>query len=366
MHHGHEFQKWLNGPVDGGIRNSGGIRAIKNQTNGEREFFVFVSDSSASQNQNPWEDIINLEEGIARYWGDSKAKHSPNPDAAMGNLWVKTDYCHTYAQDNRSDAPPVLLFEMPESGKVTFKGLCILNDLRVERHKDEGKTVVNYLFDLAVLDTDSVSLEWIHRKARTGIDAGGPEVWDKWVEDGRVRRYSIWKDNIRTISSQQPTGRYQELLEDVRRKLDNPSKGKKLEILVKFLMEGMENFSEVELTPSTGDRGVDLTGRIELFTDPMLGEVDTRIDFKAQVKNRGDSISGVELSRLASRVDDGEIGLFFTTSHYTRQAQEENLSTYPVRLFSGMDLVEMLAQSDLTDGYRLSDSVVTEIQKSLS
>lgn len=361
-----EFQTWLNGPVEGGIRNSGGIRAIRNQTTGDREFLVFVSDSSASQNQNPWEDIINLEEGIAQYWGDAKARHRPNPDAARGNEWVKTDYCRTYAQERRAEAPPVLLFEMPESGYVTFRGLCILTDLRIERHKDEGETAVNYLFDLAILDVDSVSLEWVHRKARTGVDIDGPEAWREWVEDGRIRRYSIWKDDIRTTDAQYPSGRYQKLLDDVRSRLDNPNKGEKLESLVKFLMEDMENFSEIELTPSTGDRGVDLTGKIELFTDPMLGDVDTRIDFKTQVKNRGSAISGDELSRLASRIDDGEIGLFFTTSHYTRQAQEENLTTYPVRLFAGVDLVEMLAQSELTDGYQLSDSVVAEIHDNVA
>lgn len=356
-----EFQAWLNGPVDGGIRNSGGIRAIKNQATGDRAYLIFVSDSSAAQNQNPWDDVINMEEGIVRYWGDAKARDNPNPDAAMGNKWVKKDYCRTYAQEKRADAPPILLFEKPESGYVTFRGVCILIDLRVERHKDEGETTVNYLFDLAILDADAVSLEWIHRKSRTGVDIGGPDAWREWVDGGRARRYSIWNDNIRSTKAQQPSGLYRELLADIRMRLDNPNKGQKLEYLVKFLMEGMENFSNIELTPSSGDRGVDLSGKIELFTDPLLRSVDTRIDFKAQVKNRGDSISGEELSRLASRIDDGEIGLFFTTSHYTRQAQKENLSTYPVRLFAGGDLAEMLAQSDLADGYRLTDSVVAEI-----
>ena len=358
-----EFQAWLNGPVKGGIRNSGGIRAIKNQKAGNREYLVFVSDSSAAQNQNPWNDAINMEDGIVRYWGDAKARDNPNPDAATGNKWVKEDYCRTYAQGERAEAPPVLLFEKPESGYVIFRGICILTDLRVERHKDEGETIVNYLFNLAILDADAVSLEWIHRKSRTGVDVGGPDAWQEWTDGGPVRRYSIWKDNIRSTKAQRPSGPYQELLEDIRTQLDGPNKGKKLEHLVQFFMEDMANFSDVELTPSTGDRGVDLVGKVELFTEPLLGSVDTRIDFKAQIKNRADSISGKELSRLASRVDDGEIGLFLTTSYYTRQAQRENLSTYPIRLFAGGDLVEMLAQSDLTDDYRLTDGVVAEIHK---
>jgi hypothetical protein len=126
-------------------------------------------------------------------------------------------------------------------------------------------------------------------------------------------------------------------------------------------MEDLKNFSDVELTPPSGDKGVDLTGRIDLFSETQLGSVDTKIKFKAQVKNTASSISGKELSRLASRVDDGEIGLFFTTSHYTRSAQEENLSTYPVRLFSGGDLTELLVQTELTEDDKLTDSVVEQI-----
>jgi hypothetical protein len=71
------------------------------------------------------------------------------------------------------------------------------------------------------------------------------------------------------------------------------------------------------------------------------------------------------LSRLASRVEDGEIGLFFTMSHYTTQAQEENLSTYPVRLFAGRDIAGLLAQSDLASGGSLNDSVVAEINETV-
>ncbi len=360
-----QFQKWLNGPIGTGIRNSGGIRAIANPETKKREFIVFVSDSSPTQTQNPWEDIISMEGGIARYWGDAKARHSPNPEDARGNGWVKEDYCQTYARENRSDAPPVLLFEKPESGYVTFRGICIITGMSIERHKDEGETVVNYLFELAILDVDSVELEWIHRKSRTGVDFGGPEAWEKWVKDGRVRHYSVYKDNIRPKDSQYPVGREANLLQDIRNQLQNPNKGEKLEYLIRYLMEDLKNFSAVELTPPSGDKGVDLTGRIDLFAETQLGSVDTKIDFKAQVKNTASSISGKELSRLASRVDDGEIGLFFTTSHYTKSAQEENLSTYPVRLFSGGDLTELLVQTELAQDDKLIDSVVEQIHEEL-
>lgn len=223
-----EFQAWLNEPIPNGIRNSGGIRSIKNPTTKELEFLVFITDDSASQNQNPWEDVINMEEGIARYWGDANARDNPHPENARGNGWVQEAYNTKYVQDKREEAPPVLLFEKPESGKVTFKGLCIISDLRIERHKDGDDIVVNYLIELAILDTDSVSLDWIHEKAQTGNARGGPSAWDEWVRNGRVNRYSVWRDNIRTPAAQRPDGRQGQLLENLRSQLDDPNKGEKL------------------------------------------------------------------------------------------------------------------------------------------
>jgi hypothetical protein len=206
-------------------------------------------------------------------------------------------------------------------------------------------------------------LEWIHRKARTGVDVGGPDAWHHWVETGTVNRYSIYKERIRSQESQTPDGQLADLHADVRSRLDGSrtERGQKLELLIQRVLNGMDHVSHVELTPSSGDKGVDLTGEIDLMAETQLSEPNTKVTFKAQVKNKVDSVGGRELSRLASRVDDGEIGLFFTMSYYTTGAQQENLSTYPVRLFSGRDIAELLVQTDLAHGGRLNDQVVEEI-----
>jgi hypothetical protein len=60
-----QFQKWLNGPIDTGIRNSGGIRAIVNPETKERELIVFVSDSGPTQTNpsgkvsSPWKKELH-------------------------------------------------------------------------------------------------------------------------------------------------------------------------------------------------------------------------------------------------------------------------------------------------------------------
>jgi hypothetical protein len=362
-----EYYGWLNGPLDGGVNPQMGIGRLGSSGPGPCEFLVFYSSDSQSQRRDPWDDIINMEDGVAYFWGDSKAGDGPDPLVRDGNRWVKEAYCQTYAQNNRAEAPPVLLFQKERSGYVTFRGVCIISGLNIGRHKDGDETVVNYRISLDILDVDTVDLEWIHRKSRSGVDVGGPSAWDDWVETGTIRRYSIYKDRIRSKDAQQPERRLSRLHSDIRERLDgsNIERGQKLELLIKRVLNSLDHFSQVELTPSSGDKGVDLTGKVDLMADAHLSGSNTKIDFKAQVKNKSDSVGGRELSRLASRVDDGEIGLFFTMSYYTRSAQEENVSTYPVRLFSGKDIVELLIQTDLASKDRLNDAVVDEINSSV-
>lgn len=121
----------------------------------------------------------------------------------------------------------------------------------------------------------------------------------------------------------------------------------------------------VELTENSGDKGVDLRGDIRFLEDANLSSARTRFGFKAQAKNnsRDNGVGGKDLSRLASRVDDGELGLFFTMSYFTEAAQEESAATYPLRLFSGRDIMELLVQTDLVSGNRLDAEVVADIDR---
>lgn len=364
-----KYSSWLGEPLEGGIQPPAGINPLSNPNTGRPEFFVFYSGEGSKNNQNPWNDTVNLDDGYIRYWGDAKPKHE-HPDDATGNQVVKKTYNQTYGRGDLKSAPPVLFFQRERSGYVTFKGLCIFKGLQVKRYRSEGEVVPNYLFDLAILDADEVSLDWIHSKTLEGYHGGGPDAWQHWVETGTERRYSIYNEKVRSPSSQQPTGSRRDLISDVRSKLDGTTKekGDNLEALVYLLLESMKNVREVDVTPDSGDNGVDLTGEIDLLGYVQLADTETTVDFKAQVKNwkLDSSVGGKDLSRLASRIDDGEVGLFFTTSYFTRQAQKENHSTYPVRLFAGADLGELLLQSELVEENRLREGILEEIKEVLS
>ena len=58
-----------------------------------------------------------------------------------------------------------------------------------------------------------------------------------------------------------------------------------------------------------------------------------------------------------ARLRRGEYGLFFTTSYYTKQAQEEVIEDgYPVKLFSGIDMYNLFENADMIKNGRLVDN----------
>ena len=86
-----EYHKWLNAALDGGINPQMGIGKLENPSTDECEFLVFYSSTGQSQRQDPWDDIINMEDGIAYFWGDSKSGDGPDPLSRPGNKWVKKE-----------------------------------------------------------------------------------------------------------------------------------------------------------------------------------------------------------------------------------------------------------------------------------
>ena len=107
---------------------------------------------------------------------------------------------------------------------------------------------------------------------------------------------------------------------------------------------------EVRQTRRTGDHGVDFFGS---FTLPY--PVSYEIDFAGEAKRYSNAITPDKVSRLVARLGRGQYGLFFTTSWYSEQAQKEVLQDrYPVRLFSGQDIVNILRAGNCISGKHLN------------
>ena len=78
--------------------------------------------------------------------------------------------------------------------------------------------------------------------------------------------------------------------------------------------------------------------------------LEYRIKFRGEVKKWDikRNVSPKDVSRLVARLKRGEYGIFVTTSTFSKQTQEEVLiDGYPVKLISGIDLVNMFKHLNL-------------------
>ena len=103
-------------------------------------------------------------------------------------------------------------------------------------------------------------------------------------------------------------------------------------------------------TRTTGDHGVDFFGS---FTLPY--PVSYEIGFVGEAKRYADAVTPDKVSRLVARLGRGQYGLFFTTSWFSKQTQKEVLADrYPVRLFSALDIVNILRAGNCISGTGLN------------
>ena len=183
-----QFLRWIRGPLDSGIKNTGGIRDLGSDRSDTPAALVLVSnDSGISQHDDPWEDTLAVNAGYISYWGDAKADNQY--DESPNNRKIKTAFDRT-AAGRREDVPPVLVFRKPESGVVEFCGLCIPAHFEVHTYEDAtGAQIPNYLFYFTILNTESVPVSWLHDRARMNDNDRAPEVWKNWVETGDVAQW---------------------------------------------------------------------------------------------------------------------------------------------------------------------------------
>jgi len=183
-----QFLRWIRGPLDSGIKNTGGIRSLSADRADTPAALVLVSnDTGVSQHDDPWEDTLAVNAGYISYWGDAKAS---NPyDESTKNQKIKAAFDRA-AAGQREDVPPVLVFRKPESGVVEFCGLCVPDHFEVRSYQDNaGAQIPNYLFHFSILNTQAVPVSWLHDRAQLNNDVQAPDVWKNWVETGDVAQW---------------------------------------------------------------------------------------------------------------------------------------------------------------------------------
>ena len=358
-----ELLRWLNTSA-GTIANSGGIRFKDSVSQGPYDpetsravpaYFILMTRDMSAQHHNPWDDIVDEVSGNIYYWGDAKFSareklfnHFP------GN--ARLEATNNLRLAGRLDEmPPILHFSKQKSGWLTFNGLCALSDVRHAWFEDEGKPIKNLRILLSILDTEKVSAEWLRQRViaedvRAVDRTYAPEVWRK-VTKGKIERRQIWSSKVRSKQQQLPIPGSDDdkVLEEVTSLTPMEFEAFTVALINKLpdIVPGLEH--RVAQTRRTGDHGIDFFG---MFKIPY--PIDYEIEFLGEAKRYKTAITPDQVSRLVARLGRGQFGLYFTTSWYSEQTQKEiEADRYPVRLFAGQDIVNILRAGDCVSGARI-------------
>ncbi len=251
--------------------------------------------------------------------------------------------------DNRlSELPPILHFSKVKSGLVQFNGLCVLKNLELTWFKDTGSPVKNYRAELTILDTEKVSVSWLHNRVQCSdsqqLNSAAPKVWEDYIK-GNTRKLDIWSKRILDKAEQLPL---EKSAGDLLLRRLSELTPTQFEAVVVELFRSLPHVNhKIVRTRPTADGGLDFFGK---FSIPY--PVKYEIEFLGEAKkfSRETAVQPKHVSRLVARLSRGQFGVFVTTSYYTRQTQREVLEDgYPVRLFSGNDIVNILQELQLVE-----------------
>lgn len=355
-----ELLRWLN-THSGAIANSGGIRfkdpssnsSVDNETGRTiPAYFILITRDMSAQHHNPWEDIVDEASGNIYYWGDAKfSSRDKLFNQFAGNARIEA-INNLRLAGRLEELPPILHFSKPRSGFLTFNGLCALSDVRHAWFEDHGKPIKNLRILLSILDTEIVPAEWLRQRVIAGdiqaVDKHlAPAAWLK-AKKGKVERRQVWSSKIRSKDQQVPAlgSDDAKVLAEVMALSPNEYEAFIVALVDKLpeIVPGLEH--KVTRTRRSGDHGIDFFGMFKL---PY--PINYEIEFLGEAKRYKTAITPDQVSRLVARLGRGQYGLYFTTSWYSEQTQREiKADRYPVRLFCGQDIVNILRAGDCISG----------------
>ena len=182
-----QFLRWFFIEKGHGLPNSRGVRWLKYgkewKDSPVPSAIVLISNPVQSKFPNPWEDTIDLEQGVIGYWGDNKSP-SREPLSCPGNKMLDKLDRHIRETESSEFTPPVLHFTKETSGKLVFDGLCAVEAIRHREMETPEGPVQNIHVDLKILPTAAVSAVWLRNRALNGpiadTDALAPQEWQEF------------------------------------------------------------------------------------------------------------------------------------------------------------------------------------------
>lgn len=327
----------------------------------------------AGSERTPWEDYFDTDRGHILYYGDSRPGDAIDPTFRDGNKLLLEQFALSRSsnREDRLRAAPLVFFKgVPHEGRaqghLRFEGYGLIE--RTERVSQvDTKTVTsftNYRYDCVVMslveENETFSWDWINARRDPSITLEesnllAPSAWRAWVDGGgdaltKVRR-SVASQVVTDAKEQQPAlgSREERILRAIYDfySVDNKAKAR-FEALAEVVAEHVlrpnaSRYFRGWITPPSGDGGADFIARM----DVGLGFSTSRLILLGQAKCQipSTAISGKDIARTVARLRRGWIGVFVTTSFFSKNTQIEVYDDeYPLVMINGRQLAEAVSQ----------------------
>ena len=318
------------------------------------------------ENQTPWRDLIFQEEGRVIYNGDNY-QASKLASSTFGNKLVLSilNLYSSLRSEDRLKAPPIIITRTINiGGKTGYRefvgfGLITASPKLVQQYeKRTNKVFSNFQFEVTLLkldDGEKFNWKWIDDRRDKTISINNslknaPKSWIDWVKYGNdvISKNRLKIKAYRIVSEKEQSempAKNQFIIDELLNKYyPNPTKdGIRFEALASFITKlyfNSEKYYRGWITVGSGDRGVDYVGRLDIGDDNFS---KTSIIVLGQSKRYKNSISGEKLTRVASRMTRGYIGVVVTLNTFTAHAQAEiKDDKLPIILINGKKVSELL------------------------
>jgi hypothetical protein len=171
-----------------------GITKISSISGGSKHPLAGIMISTSPHNQgsavNPWQDVLDWNEGRVEYFGDNK---HPGGFMTPGNglLLEQSRFHLSYDDKERRKAAPLMVFERGRKGVVVFRGYGVIERVQLEEyeHPKQGR-YSNFKFSIKLLplDKNGTTFDWSWVDSRRARDVNNmkssPESWNMWLTNG--------------------------------------------------------------------------------------------------------------------------------------------------------------------------------------
>ena len=371
--------------LDRGISPIGVCMAI----DGSRTPGILISTSphKTGSDQTPWQDVIDSDNGYARYFGDNKSQQ--DPATSPGNK-VLLDQLQLHSSDSlesRQLASPIIVFERVvvdgrPKGNVRFAGYGLVR--RAERVTQFQKNIgyfTNYVFELLLFnmskDNEDFNWDWINARGNSANSLKdcvnfAPAAWKEWVSKGeeivernrrRVSRIQILEPRFQKPEAGSREAKCLNEMYDYY----SDNKKHKFELLASRVTQGVIGrsgvlYTEGWITQGSGDGGVDFVGRVDIGT----GFASTKVIVLGQAKCEKPSVgtSGRDIARTVARLKRGWIGAYVTTSFFTPQVQLEIIEDqFPLVTINGLELAKETLRLVEESGFASVKSMLDQLNE---